>query len=75
MNGNTHRFAWAEIDLAAYRRNIERLARAGRGETWAVVKADAYGHGAVEGARADDGGAHDLAQRLRGDVLVRHHLF
>ena len=68
MNGNTHRFAWAEIDLAAYRRNIERLARAGRGETWAVVKADAYGHGAVECARAAlEAGATGLCVALVGE--------
>lgn len=68
MNGNSHRFAWAEIDLAAYRRNIERLARAGRGETWAVVKADAYGHGVVECARAAlDAGATGLCVALVGE--------
>lgn len=68
MSGNTHRFAWAEIDLAAYRRNIERLARAGRGETWAVVKADAYGHGAVECARAAlEAGATGLCVALVGE--------
>lgn len=45
--------AWAEIDLAAFERNLERLrTRAGAGgEVMLVVKADAYGHGAAELAR------------------------
>ncbi|MEZ5304360.1 MAG: alanine racemase [Verrucomicrobiales bacterium] len=52
----TCRRAWAEIDLAAIRENA-RLAR-GRGgrPIMAVVKADAYGHGAGPVARALDGG-------------------
>ncbi|MBD0290522.1 MAG: alanine racemase [Thermoleophilia bacterium] len=41
------------IDLGALRRNVARLRLAARGsEVWAVVKADAYGHGAPEAARA-----------------------
>ena len=37
-----------EIDLAALRRNVATLMRALEGaQLWAVVKADAYGHGAV----------------------------
>lgn len=68
MNGNTHRFAWAEIDLAAYRRNITRLAKAAQGEIWAVVKADAYGHGAIECARAAlAAGATGLCVALVGE--------
>ncbi|MFM8867621.1 MAG: alanine racemase [Ilumatobacteraceae bacterium] len=68
MSGNTHRFAWAEIDLGAYRRNIARLASSAHGETWAVVKADAYGHGAVECARAAlEAGATGLCVALVGE--------
>ncbi len=50
------------IDLGALRRNVERLCRVlGRTELWAVVKADAYGHGAAEVARAaTDAGATAL---------------
>lgn len=52
MNGG--RPAWAEIDLGAIRRNVgrvrERLAPGAR--LMAVVKANAYGHGEVEVARA-----------------------
>ncbi len=41
------------IDLGALRRNVEHLcAAAAPAEVWAVVKADAYGHGAVDAARA-----------------------
>jgi alanine racemase len=41
------------IDLAALRRNVQTLVAALAGaELWAVVKADGYGHGAVDVARA-----------------------
>jgi alanine racemase len=41
------------IDLAALRQNVRTLLRALEGaELWAVVKADAYGHGANDCARA-----------------------
>jgi alanine racemase len=41
------------IDLGAIRRNAETLRRAAGGaELWAVVKADGYGHGAVDVSRA-----------------------
>jgi alanine racemase len=46
------------IDLGALRRNARRLRQAlGGAELWAVVKADAYGHGAVDvaGAVLDEG--------------------
>lgn len=45
--------AWAEIDLAAFGRNLERIqAAAGAGvEVMLVLKADAYGHGAAALAR------------------------
>jgi alanine racemase len=44
---------WAEIDLSALRRNLEWVReRAGGRRVLAVVKADAYGHGAVEVSRA-----------------------
>jgi alanine racemase len=43
----------AEIDLAALGANYRAIKSAGRGaELMAVVKADAYGHGAIEVARA-----------------------
>jgi alanine racemase len=50
------------IDLGAVRRNVERLRRVlGETELWAVVKADGYGHGAADVARAAvDAGARAL---------------
>jgi alanine racemase len=55
--------AVARIDLGALRANCERLRAAlGDARLCAVVKADAYGHGAVEVARAAvAGGASTLA--------------
>lgn len=42
-----------EVDLAAVHENARRLIEVARGSRlWAVVKADGYGHGAVECARA-----------------------
>jgi alanine racemase len=44
---------WAEIDLDAVRHNVKTLKRRGlNSRLMAVVKADAYGHGAAEVARA-----------------------
>ena len=41
------------IDLGALRRNVRTLrSRIGPSELWAVVKADGYGHGALDVARA-----------------------
>src|SRR5882672_5097510 len=44
----------AEIDLGAVQRNFQRVREAvgARVAVWGVVKADAYGHGAVAVARA-----------------------
>ena len=43
---------WAEISLPALRRNFERVRRlAGARRVMAILKADAYGHGAVAVAR------------------------
>jgi alanine racemase len=62
----TQRWAWAEIDLGALRHNVETLAaHIGSQELWAVVKADAYGHGAIECARvALQSGAQGLCVAL-----------
>lgn len=63
------------IDLAALRRNVRRLREAaGEAELWAVVKADAYGHGAENvAAAALDAGAAALcvATVSEGEVLRR----
>lgn len=43
-----HARTWAEIDLSAVERNLARVrAEAGGAEVMLVVKADAYGHGAI----------------------------
>jgi alanine racemase len=59
------------IDLGAIRRNAERLLEAAGGaELWAVVKAEGYGHGAVDAARsALDGGATALCVATLPEAL------
>src|SRR5207302_859451 len=54
LRGRATRRAWAEIDLGAVRDNVRALRSALRGtpRLMAVVKADAYGHGAVAVSRA-----------------------
>jgi alanine racemase len=54
---------WAEVDLGAVRHNVGTLKRkAPNSRLMAVVKADAYGHGSVEVARACiEAGADSLA--------------
>ena len=58
--------AWAEIDLGAIRHNAALLRRlSAPAQLCAVVKADAYGHGAIPVSRAAlDGGATWLAVAL-----------
>lgn len=60
------------IDLGALRRNVTTVARALDGaELWAVVKADAYGHGAVDCAAAALGaGATALCVATVGEALT-----
>jgi alanine racemase len=55
--------AWAEVDLDALAHNVRLLAgRAAPARVWAVVKANAYGHGAVACGRAAlEAGAAGLA--------------
>lgn len=57
------------IDLGALRRNVARLVRvAAPAELWAVVKADAYGHGALDVAPAAlDAGARALCVATAGE--------
>jgi alanine racemase len=43
---------WAEIDLSAIRNNVQHMQALTRTGVMAVVKANAYGHGAVEVSRA-----------------------
>jgi len=60
------------IDLGALRRNAETLVRTlGGAELWAVVKADAYGHGASECARTAAGaGATALCVATLAEALA-----
>jgi alanine racemase len=59
------------IDLGALRANVRRLREvAGRSELWGVVKADAYGHGALDCARAVlDAGATALCVAALPEAL------
>lgn len=61
----------AEIDLDALRENVRLLAdSAGDAELWAVVKADAYGHGAVPCAKAAlTAGARGLCVALTQEAV------
>ncbi|GAA2940567.1 alanine racemase [Streptomyces enissocaesilis] len=64
--------ARAEIDLAALRANVRALrARAANAQLMAVVKSDAYGHGAVHCARAAlDAGAAWLGTATPEEALA-----
>jgi alanine racemase len=60
------RWAWVDVDLDAIRHNVEHLRSVvAPSALWAVVKADGYGHGAVDVAQAAlDGGAQGLCVAL-----------
>jgi len=63
---------WAEVDLAALRHNISVIRRALRPDTQilAVVKADAYGHGALPAAwTAADAGCAMLGVGDSGEAI------
>lgn len=70
MNSTT-RWAWADIDLGALRHNVELLRSAvSPSALWAVVKADGYGHGAIEVARAAlVAGAEGLCVAFAGEGI------
>lgn len=59
------------IDVGAIRRNAATLLRAAGGaELWAVVKAEGYGHGAVDASKAAlDGGASALCVATLPEAL------
>jgi alanine racemase len=69
------RWAWAEIDLDAIRHNVDVLRRTVEpAAVWAVVKADAYGHGAVDVARAAmEAGAEGLCVALVSEGIELRH--
>ena len=66
MTATASRWAWAEVDLDAIAHNVGVLRRAvAPADVWAVVKADAYGHGVVPVALAALGaGAEGLCVAL-----------
>ncbi len=66
------RWAWAEIDLDAVAHNVRVLrAAADPAAVWAVVKANGYGHGAVDVARAVlDAGAEGLCVALTAEGVA-----
>jgi alanine racemase len=63
------RWAWADVDLDAIVHNVEHLRSVvAPSAVWAVVKADGYGHGAVQVARAAmEAGAQGLCVALAGE--------
>ena len=66
-----------EIDLGAVRANVRHLIRVAAGsEVWAVVKADGYGHGAVEcaGAAITAGAARVCCATLEEARALRESL-
>ena len=65
------------IDLGALRRNVRRLRDAlGRAQLWAVVKADGYGHGAIDVAGAALGeGAQALCVATVPEALLLRREF
>lgn len=50
MEVNQHR-TWAEIDLGAIEHNYRVICEQAQAPVLCVVKADAYGHGAVQVAK------------------------
>ena len=66
------RAVWAEIDLAAIEHNIQEIKKCihGGARLCAVIKADAYGHGAIAVARkAVEQGASYLAVAVLSEAL------
>ena len=68
----TQRWAWAEINLSALAHNVYVLAtESAPSEVWAVVKANAYGHGALQCATtALEGGATGLCVALADEAIA-----
>ena len=75
MTTASGRPTFAEIDLGALRANYRALSAYTNGASiMAVVKADAYGHGAVEVARTlcKEGCAHFGVATVEEDRLRKH---
>jgi alanine racemase len=63
---DNRRPVWVEIDLQALKRNYERIKSYTQSEIMPIVKADAYGHGALETVQA----LYDLGARRFGVALL-----
>jgi alanine racemase len=72
MNANGYS-AWLEVDLQTIRQNVRELIKISQTEVMAVVKANGYGHGAAEIARASvEAGATWLGvARLEEAIALR----
>lgn len=72
-----YRNTWVEIDLAAIRHNIKALTALQPDQTkaLAVVKADGYGHGSVQVAKAviEAGTTHLMVALLEEAMTLREH--
>lgn len=67
---------WAEVDIGALNHNLREVRRlVGPSKIMAVVKANAYGHGLVQVARALAAGGADWLGVARGSeaIELRHH--
>ncbi len=73
--GDPDRPTWLRIDLDALASNVRRLRELAGVPIMAVLKADAYGHGAIRAARAALGaGAEALAVATLGEArMLRTH--
>ena len=69
---NAQRWAWVNIDRSALQHNVRALAaHIAPQQLWAVVKADAYGHGAIDCAMvALQSGAHGLCVALAAEGIA-----
>jgi alanine racemase len=72
MNSNGYS-AWLEIDLARIKENVKEILRISQTEVMAIVKANGYGHGAIEIAQASiEAGATWLGvARLEEAIALR----
>jgi len=72
----TLRPVWAEVDLAALRRNYARIRSYTKSMLMPIVKADAYGHGAVPVVKAlKDLGVKRFGVALLEEALEIKHAF
>jgi alanine racemase len=67
----TQRWAWADINLGALEHNVRvAISESAPSEVWAVVKANAYGHGALQCATtALESGATGLCVALADEAI------